>query len=201
MEDIYNLLEDTITAAVLAQVSLYSGKISAKEIAKNVGIHVNTVYNHLNLLEKNKIVAADEIQVKNLTKKLWKRQPTSIEDEETRVKNTNFEKKFSGEPRSIVTYIRYLNGLIQENLVKLSQLDKKSFEEYQRTTNAPVWVKLYGLSSDDYEFALRKLNDLREQLYERSVARGEKEYRRTAFHSDENNFLFLITFPDLSKIE
>ena len=115
--------------------------------------------------------------------------------------NLNFKKRFSGDPRSIVTYIRYLNGLIQENLVKLSRLEKKTFEEYQKTTNAPVWVKLYGLTSDDYEFALEKLNELRDQLYERSVARGEKDYRRTAFQPDESNLLFLLTFPDLKKIQ
>ncbi|MFX0115456.1 MAG: helix-turn-helix domain-containing protein [Candidatus Hodarchaeota archaeon] len=191
------ILDDLIRVAILAQIARYSGSISAKEISKNIDIPLSTVYDHLRILEKIGFVTASEIKVKNLIQKVWHRSDTGIEISSSRVFNENFEQSFSKSPKAIVSYVNYLNGLLRENLVQLKRAESSSFEEHQANSFSPVLVKLFGLTREDYEFALKKLGELRRELYLRSQDRGDSEHRRTEFREEENHLLFLLAFPPL----
>ncbi|MHA2497525.1 MAG: winged helix-turn-helix domain-containing protein [Candidatus Hodarchaeales archaeon] len=199
MVSIHKILEDPTRAAILAQISRHSGAISAKRIAKNVGFPLSTVYNHLNYLEKHGFISATEIQVRNLSKKVWRRVDPGIEVDGSRVINKKFNLTFSKDPKIIASYVKYLNALLLENLVELQRIDSEVFAKYQESSVAPVWVKLYGLTQDDYEFALTKLGELRRELHERALKNGEVEYRRTEFREEESYLLFLLAFPNLKN--
>ncbi|MFX0050682.1 MAG: helix-turn-helix domain-containing protein [Candidatus Hermodarchaeota archaeon] len=196
----HDALRDPTRAAILAQISRHSGTISAKNISSNIDIPLTTVYGHLKALEKDGLIVAIEERVRNLSKKVWKRTSILIEPEETRINNQHLKASVNKDPNVIASYVRYLNALLQENLIQLKKINSSKFEKFQRTSKAPVFVKLYGLTSEDYQYALSELMKLRRELWERSQRRGEKNYQRTQLHPTENNLLFFIGFSDLTTI-
>ena len=198
--NIHEVLEDPTRAAILAQVSRHSGSISAKEISRNIDTPLTTVYGHLKTLEEHGFIVSTEERVRNLSKKVWQRSQIGIEPQGSRVLNQNLQQTFNRDPQVIASYVQYLNALIRENLVKLKKINPSAFEEFQKNSEVPVYVKLYGLTREDYIFTLTKIMELRVELYERAISRGEKEYRRTNILPEENYLVALLAFPEMDNL-
>ncbi len=199
--NIHKVLEDSTSAAILAQISRYSGSISAKEISRNIDIPLTTVYGHLKTLEENGFIVSTEERVRNLSKKVWQRTSISIEPQDSRVLNQHYQQTFNRDPQVIASYMQFLNALLRENLVKLKEIAPNAFEEFQKKSEVPVYVKLYGLTRDDYIFVLNKIMELREELYERAMNRGEKEYQRTKMLPKERYLVSLLAFPEMDDFK
>jgi len=199
--NIHKVLEDSTRAAILAQVSRHSGSISAKEISKNINTPLTTVYGHLKTLEENGFIVSTEVRVRNLSKKVWQRSSIGIEPQDSRVLNQHYQQTFNRDPQVIATYMRFLNALLRENLVKLKEIDPNAFEEFQKNSEVPVYVKLYGLTREDYIFTLTKIMELRAELYERAMSRGEKEYQRTGMLPKESYLVSLLAFPEMDDLK
>ncbi|MFX0182214.1 MAG: winged helix-turn-helix domain-containing protein [Candidatus Hodarchaeota archaeon] len=199
--NIHKILEDSTRAAILAQVSRYSGLISAKEISKNTDIPLTTVYGHLKTLEENGFIFSTEERVRNLSKKVWQRTSIGIEPEDSRILNQYYQQTFNRDPQVIASYMHFLNALLRENLVKLKEITPSAFEEFQKDSEVPVYVKLYGLTREDYIFVLTKIMELRVELYERAMRRGEKEYQRTGMLPKERYLVSLLAFPEMDDLK
>ncbi len=201
MKNIHEALEDPTRAAILAQISIHSGSISAKEISRNIDIPLTTVYFHLKTLEKSGFITAKEEKIRNLTKKVWQRSPVSIEPQGSRILNQYYQQTVNRDAQVIVSYVRYLKALLKENLVDLKRTDPETFEKFQKNTPFPFFVKIYGLTQDDYNYALTKIMELRKELYKREMSRGVKEYQITDFTPDRTYLLCLLAFPDLVDLQ
>ena len=199
--NIHKVLEDSTRAAILAQISRYSGSISAKEISKNIDIPLTTVYSHLKTLEENGFIVSTEERIRNLSKKVWQRTSIGIEPEDSRVLNQHYQQTFNRDPQVIVSYVQFLNALLRENLVKLKEIATNAFEELQKNSEVPLYVKLYGMTHDDYIFVLTKIMELRVELYKRAMDRGEKEYQRTGMLPKERYLVSLLAFPDMDDLK
>ncbi|MFX0123447.1 MAG: helix-turn-helix domain-containing protein [Candidatus Hodarchaeota archaeon] len=199
--NIHKVLEDSTRAAIMAQISRYSGSISAKEISKNVDIPLTTVYGHLKTLEENGFIVSTEERVRNLSKKVWQRTSIAIEPQDSRVLNQYYQQTFNRDPQVIATYMQFLNAHLRENFVKLKEIAPNAFEEFQKNSEVPVYVKLYGLTREDYIFVLKKIMELRVELYERAMKRGEKEYQRTGLLPKERYLVSLLAFPEMDDLE
>ena len=199
MTNIHEVLEDSIRAVVLAQVTRHGGSISAKEISINSNIPLTTVYYHLNALEKDRLIIAKEVRVRNLNKKVWERSNITIEDvEKSRVFNKHYKQTFSKDPSVISSMVRFFNAFIREDLVLLDRIEDKKFSDYQEESLYPLLIKLYGINKDDYKYALTKLTELREELFIRAERRGDDpQNQRISMDEEEQYILFLFTLPNL----
>ncbi|MHA2347888.1 MAG: helix-turn-helix domain-containing protein [Candidatus Hodarchaeales archaeon] len=203
MAEISGIINDSTRLTILAQVTRHGGGISAKEIAKNIVVPLTTVYHHLNALEKEGYICAEEVRVRNLNKRVWKRASTPIDDPETqRITNKHYQQNFSKEPEMISTYVTFFNALIKEDLVKLQQVDKEVFENFQKKTSTPAYVKMHLLDKDDFEYVMEKLMEIITALRER---RSEKDpiisnYERTDLSKDMKYCLFTLALPDLDNL-
>jgi len=203
MKTIHEALEEKLSADILAQVTRHGGNISAKEIASNLDIPLTTVYYYLNALEKDGFIISEETRIRNLNKKVWKRSKIAIEDPDTsRVTNKHYKKSVSKEPLIISSFIRFFNAFIQEDLIRLKALKETKFSNFQQNSETPFFVKLYGLNKDDYIFAMKKLMDLRIELWNREKERGssEENYQRTNLEEEDQYLLFLLAIPQLEEV-
>ncbi|NHJ01374.1 MAG: ArsR family transcriptional regulator [Candidatus Heimdallarchaeota archaeon] len=203
MKTIHELLSDKLSADVLAQVTRHGGEISAKEIASNIKVPLTTVYYYLNALEEDGFIVSDEVRVRNLNKKVWRRSEIAIEDPETsRIINKNYNQSVSKEPLTFSSFIRFFNAFIQEDLVSLETLDKEKFSNFQQNSQTPFLIKLYGMNKEDYIFTLNKLMELRKELWSRAKERGENQegYQSTNFEKEEQFLLFLVAIPKLDEM-
>jgi DNA-binding transcriptional ArsR family regulator len=203
MAEIKDILNDSTRLTILAQIARHGGEISAKDIAQNIDIPLTTVYHHLNALEREEYISAKEVRVRNLNKKVWERTTIPIEDpEKLRVTNIHYDHCFSKEPNMISTYVTFFNALIKEDLVNLKNLSDKDFEDHQKNSTTPLYVKMHLLDSEDYRYAMEKLMEIRDTLWERAEKKGRKiiDYKRTNIDDSLKYFLFTLALPDLENL-
>ncbi len=203
MKTIHEALEEKLSADILAQVTRHGGNISAKEIALNLDIPLTTVYYYLNALEKDDFIISEEVRIRNLNKKVWRRSKIAIEDpDSSRVINNYYKQSVSKEPLTISSFIRFFNAFIQEDLIRLKMLKENKFSDFQQNSETPFLVKLYGLNKDDYIFAMQKLMDLRTELWNREKERENPKgnYQKTNLEEEEQYLLFFLAIPKLEEI-
>ena len=198
MKSIHDVFEDETSAAILAQITKYGGKITASKISKNINIPLSTVYNHLRELEKDKFIIAEETRIKNLIKKYWRRTEKRINPKDSLIRNQKFNKLLPSDPLSANSYIKFLIARLREEFQKLKSMNTEKFASYQRDSNNPFNVLMLHITKEDYEFVLGKLFEIHDELQKRNKESMNPDRSHTL--PDETFLFFYLALPDLQQI-
>ena len=131
MRSIHEVLADKSSAAILAQITISNG-ISASEISKNINIPQSTVYDHLRMLEKDKLIYSNEIKIKNFLKKIWYRTNRETFQDTKHVKNKHYNTTFLANSKDISSRIQFSQALVRSSLVKLEEINNNDFIQFQK---------------------------------------------------------------------
>jgi DNA-binding transcriptional ArsR family regulator len=199
LRSIHEVMEDETSSAILAQISMHGGNITANQIAKNINTPLSTIYDHLKTLEMEGFILAKEERFKNLIKKTWFRTDKPINLQEKLTKNLIHNKSVPSDPLSASSRVKYLNATLKEKLLILKQIDQEKFTHYQTNSSSPFNVLQLFITKNDYEFAMEKIFELHDELKKRNAE--SMNYKRTSSTVEEKFLFFYLALPDLEEIK
>lgn len=194
MRTIHEVLEDETAASILAQITMSAEGITASIISKNTSIPQSTVYDHLRALEKDELIYAEKIKVKNSLIKKWYRTEQKTFPDTEYVDNNHYNMTILANKKDLSSRIRFSQAIARKSLVTLEEISNEDFSQIQKKSAEPVFMRQFILNKDDYQFVYRRLIEIEEELEKRNKSSMED---RGSLFKDEKYLIFYYGLPDL----
>ena len=192
-------------ALVFTQIYLAPEPITAKEISKNTGLALNTVYHYIRELSEEHIIQSQTENVGNLIQERW---IINIEyDKERRnqirsVMNKKYEDHFLIDPKDLGRQLMMLNSMATPYL-KAYERKKEKFVKLQEHSSRPAIIKLWTLFLDEFEYVVKEIEKIRKKL--RELYKVSRNQQKTPSNQltlkRENNLVFMVAFPTFIEDE
>lgn len=189
-------------ALIYTQILFSPIPISAKNIAFNTKLPLNTVYHHLKQLNASNIIDSKKEIVGNLVKETWyiTKEFTDYQNKRNEmysIENPSVFGRLSINPDILIQGANFIQASVssyihsyKENLIR--------FEKKQKESNNPSILKIWALNSDEYKYVLGEFSKIRENLRKMNNNRNLDEKYQNQFVTDQERFLvFLGGFPPI----
>ncbi|MFX0066626.1 MAG: winged helix-turn-helix domain-containing protein, partial [Candidatus Hermodarchaeota archaeon] len=192
-------------ALVYTQIYLTPEPITAKEIAQNTGLALNTVYNYIRELSEEDIIDSQTENVGNLIQERWFINSNYIKQRRNQIKgviNKEYEDYFLVEPKEFSRQLMLLKSMATP-YIKTYEYAKEKFEKIQEHSSRPAIIKLWSLFPDEFEYVVKEIENIRKKLRQlNKVSREQQELPSNLMTlKGENNLVFVVALPNINEDE
>jgi len=192
-------------ALVFTQIYLAPEPITAKEISKNTGLALNTIYHYIRELSKENIIHSQTENVGNLIQERWFLNVEYAKERRSQMRsvlNKLYDDYFLIDPKELNRQLMLLNSMATPYL-KTYEKEEEKFVKIQEYSSRPAIMKLWVVFPDEFEYVVREIEKIREKFRE--------SYKVSRAHLDtlsnhltlkkEDNLVFIVALPNISEDE